>query len=183
MKIVTLLSSLAETINDVLDVVRDKCTLIDINYLEAVVRRFCIEETKTHIESYKKTIEEFCQKSTVCLCLEEIFSVTTTPTPLTGETATFVLNWDPDGYTLNDIRALLSAVFQQLAKRVTVKIIKEGNSIILTCTFPYDLLGSLIVKAYETVHLMNTKDLMKVAIGHCTIWNVHRRDKNVSNID
>ena len=172
----------AETINDVLDVVRDKCTLIDINYLEAVVRRFCIEEAKTHIESYKKTIEEFCQKSTVRVCLEQTFSVTTTPTPLTGETATFVLNWDPDGYTLNDIRALLSAVFQRLAKSVTVEVIKEGNSIIVMCTFPLDLLGSLIVKAHETVHLINKKDLMNLTIGHCTIWNIHGRDQ-VSNID
>ena len=77
-----------------------------------------------YIDSYKKTIEEFCHKSTVCLCLY----------------------------------------------------------IIVMCTFPLDLLGPFVVKAHETVHLINKKDLMKLTIGHCTIWNVHRRDK-VHNID
>ena len=102
-----------KSISDVLDV-RDKYTLIDINSLEAVVEQFNVEGAKTHIEAYKKTVEEFCQSSSVHVCLEEIFSVTTTPTPLIGDTATFVLAWDPDDYTLNDIRTLLSAVLAMI---------------------------------------------------------------------
>ena len=116
-----------ETIDDVLDVVRDKCTLIDTNCLEAVVERFNIEEAKKHIESYKEAIDQFCQSVSVRLCLEEIFPVTATPPPLKYETATFVLDWDPDDYMLNDIRSLLVAVFEKIGKRVTVKVIKEGN--------------------------------------------------------
>ena len=37
-----------KSISDVLDVLRDKCTLIDINYLEAVVRRFNIQQVTTY---------------------------------------------------------------------------------------------------------------------------------------
>ena len=70
----------------------------------------------THIESYKKTIEEFCQSVSVHLCLEEIFPVTAIPSSLKFETATFILDCDPDDYTLNDIRTLLSNVFERLAK-------------------------------------------------------------------
>ena len=171
-----------KSISDVLDVVRDKCTLIDINSLEAVVKRFSVEGAKTHIDSYKETVEKFCQSSSVRVCLEEIFSATTTPTPLISETATFVLDWDPDDYTLNDIRTLLSVVFQRLAKRVTVKVIKEGNSIIVTCTFPLNLLGPLIAKAQKTILSINKKGLITLTIGHCIVWDVHIRDEVRDNI-
>ena len=166
-----------KSISDVLDVVRDKCTLIDINCLEEVVKRFNVEEAEKHIEAYKKMVEEFCQSSSVRVCLEEIFSATTTPTPLIGETATFVLDWDPDDYTLNDIRTLLLAVFKRLAKRVTVKVIKEGNSIIVTCTFPFNLLGPLVAKAQKTILSIKKKGLITLTIGHCIVWDVHKRDE------
>ena len=171
-----------KSISDVLDVVRDKCTLIDINYLEAVVRRFNIQEATTHIESYKKTIEEFCQSVSVRLCLEEIFPVTAIPSSLKFETATFVLDWNPDDYTLNDIRTLLSNVFEWLAKRVTVKVIKEGNSIIVTCTFPLNLLGPLIAKAQKTILSIKKKGLITLTIGQCIIWDIHKRDEVRDNI-
>ena len=166
-----------ENISAVLNVVRDKCTLIDINYLEEMVTTFNIEGAKTHIESYKKMIEEFCQSVSVRLCLEELFPVTATPPSIRFETATFVLDWDPDDYTLNDIRTLLSVVFERLAKRVTVKVIKEGNSINVTCTFPLNLLGPLIAKAQKTIMSMNKKGLITLTIGHCIVWDVRKRDE------
>ena len=118
----------------------------------------------------------------VRLCLEEIFPITATPTPLISETATFVLDWDPDDYTLNDIRTILSVVFERLAKRVTVKVIKEGNSIIVTCTFPLNLLGPLIAKAQKTILSIKNKRLITLTIGHCIVWDVRKRDEVRDNI-
>ena len=152
-------------ISDVLNIVRDKCTLIDINYLDAIVMRFNVEGAKTYIVSYTKDIEEFCQNSSIRVCLDEIFSVTIISPPLKCETVTFVLDWDPDDYTLNDIRTLLSAVFQRLAKRVTVKVVKQGNSITITCTFPLSLLGSLTAMAQEAFQFIK-KEFIRLAIGH-----------------
>ena len=165
----------SKSIRDVLDIVRDKCTLIDINYLEAVVTRFNIKDANSDIESYKKVIDQFCQSISVRLCLQEIFPATATATPLQDETATFVLNWDPDESMLSDITNIMPAVFERLDKWVTVKVIKEGNSITLTCTFPLNLYGLLIAKAHKTVH--SIKGLIRVTIGHCTIWDTHARDK------
>ena len=167
----------SKSIRDVLNIVRDKCTLIDINYLEAVVTRFNIEGVMKHIESYKEFVDQFCDTVSVRLCLKENFPVTMTPTSLNCETATFVLDWNPTDSTLNDIRALLSAVFQRLAKRVTIKVIKTGNSIIVNCTFPLNLLGQLIIKAEETINSIKKKGLIRLTIGHSTILDVHRRDE------
>ena len=167
----------SKSISDVLNVVRDKCTLVDINYLNAVVTRFNIEEAKTHIDSYEKVIEEFCRSVSVRLCLQEIFPVTFTPSSLKCETATFVLNWDPGDYMLNDITNLLSEVFERLHKWVTVKVVKEGNSIIVMCTFPPNLLGPLIAKAQETILSIKKKELISFTVGHCIIWDKHKRDE------
>ena len=171
-----------ENISDILNIVREKCTLIDINYLEAVVTTFNIEGAKTHIESYKTTIDQFCQSVSVRLCLEETFPVTATPSSLKHETAIFVLNWDPDDCLLNDITNLLSAVFERLDKWVTVKVIKEGNSIIITCYFPLNLLGPLIAKAQKTIPSIKKKGLITLTIGHCIIWDIHKRDEVRDNI-
>ena len=165
----------SKSIRDVLDIVRDKCTLIDINYLEAVVTRFNIKEANSDIESYKKDIDQFCQSISVRLCLQEIFPATATASPLKDETATFVLNWDPDESMLSDITNIMPAVFERLDKWVTVKVIKEGNSIIVACTFPLNLYGLLVVKARKAVH--SIKGLIRMTIGHCTIWDIHTRDK------
>ena len=166
-----------KSIGDVLDIVRDKCTLIDINYLKALVMRFNIEGVMKHIESYNEFIDQFCDTVSVSLCLKEKLPVTMTPTSLTCETATFVLDWNPNDSTLNDIRALLSAVFLRLAKRVTIKVIKTGNSIIVNCTFPLNLLGQLIIKAEETINSIKQKGLIRLTIGHSAILDVHRRDE------
>ena len=52
----TLRPSLAycNTISDMLNIIQDKCTILDVNYLETVVIQLNIEETQEYIESYKK---------------------------------------------------------------------------------------------------------------------------------
>ena len=125
-------SSLAhcENISDILNVVHAKCTPTDISYLETLVTKFNIEEAKTHIESYKETIDQFCQTVSVRLCLEEIFPVTATPLSFKFETAIFVLDWDADDHELNDMRELLSIVIERLCIHVGVKVVTHEVGLI-----------------------------------------------------
>ena len=46
----------SNSIDDILDLVNDHCTLINISCLEGIVESFKIEETETHIKSYKDAI-------------------------------------------------------------------------------------------------------------------------------
>ena len=112
----------AETMDDILDVVRDKCTLININYLEVVVEQFNIEDAKAYIEAYKDIIDKFSQKVAIKLCLGEHFQIKQSLYPLKCETAKFVLDWNPDNTTLNDVRNILAVSFQKLEMSV-----KLGN--------------------------------------------------------
>ena len=173
----------AKTIDDILNLVHDKCTLIDITYLEAIVEQFDIEEAKPHIEAYKEKVEHFSQEVAVELCLSESFLVTKIPCLLKCETAKFVLDWDPtDDYTLKDIEDILAVSLKKLAKRVKIVVIKEGNSITVICTFPHTLLGPLIAIAQETIELVKKRGLIRLSIGPCIIWDINSRDQVYINL-
>ena len=129
----------SDTIDGILDVVKEKCTLIDVCILEAIADHFDITKADIHIKAYKNTINEFCQTVTVRLCLEESFEMSKS-SPLKCETAIFVLEWNPDETSLADIKNLLSVAFEKLNKRVKVIIVKESNSTTVTCTFSFSLI-------------------------------------------
>ena len=57
------------SIDDVLDVVNDHCTLINISCLEGIVTRFKIEEAEIHIQTYKNLVQSFCKETKASLCL------------------------------------------------------------------------------------------------------------------
>ena len=173
----------AKTLDDILNLVHDKCTLIDITYLEAIVEQFNIEEAKSHIKEYKEIVEHFSQEVAVELCLGQSFLVSKNPSLLKCETAKFVLDWDPaDNYTLKDIEDILVVSLKKLAKKVKIVVIKEGNSITVVCTFPHTLLGPLIAIAQETIELVRKRGLIRLSIGPCIIWDIYSRDQVYMNL-
>ena len=117
-----------KTVRDVLLLIGEKSTLIDISVLEHLVEYFKINEAKEFIETYKCDVEQFCKEVSVRLVLEERFRATSSN--LKCETATFVLDWNPDHCTIDDVRCLLSVAFERLSINVKVIVITEGNSIV-----------------------------------------------------
>ena len=112
------------SIDDVLDVVDDHCTLINISCLEGIVKRFKIKEAELHIQKYKDTIQLFCKEIKASLCLSEIFEVTNRPSLLHYETTVFVLDWDPTGCTLQDIEDILA---ESIEGNVEIRDIRKGK--------------------------------------------------------
>ena len=165
------------TINEILNVVRDKCTLTDISYLETIVEEFDVKEAKVHIQTYKMSIEEFCATVSVRLCLNQNFRMSSSSSSLKCETAIFVLDWNPDNCVVNDIKDVLSECFERLSGTVQIEVIKKTNSITVTCVFPLSLATSLIAKAQETIESVKKRELMKLTIGQCIIFDKHIRDK------
>ena len=165
--------ALSTSIDDVLDVVNDHCTLINISCLESIVERFNIKEAQTHIQAYKDIVQSFCKETKAFLCLNEIFKENKSRSLLKCETADFVLNWDPKGYTLEDINVLLAELVDD---NVQIRVIKEGKSIIVTCFFPLSLTMSIIARAQEALEELKKKGLLQLTVGYCTIYD-HRRDK------
>ena len=163
------------SISEVLRIVKDHCTLIDISCLEGIVERFDIKEAKTHIQVYKNFIQSLCEKTKAYLCLNENFKVTKMPSLLKCETIEFVLDWDPKSCTLEDIKDILS---ESLEMNVQIRYIREGNSIIVICFFPLSpAILIIIAKAQESLEVLKKKGLLKLTVGYCTIYDKYKRDE------
>ena len=163
----------SKSINDILNVVRDHCTLIDMSCLEGIVERFDIKEAKTHIQVYKEVVQSFRKETKACLCLNETFKENKSHALLKCETADFVLNWDPKSCTLEDINILLAELVEE---NVQIRVIREGDSITVTVFCPLCLTTLLITRAQETLESLKMRGLLQLTVGHCTIYD-HRRDK------
>ena len=48
-----------KAVSDMLNIIQDKCTILDVNYLETIVMQLNTEGAQEYIESYNKTLEEF----------------------------------------------------------------------------------------------------------------------------
>ena len=162
--------SVAESFDDVMDLVQDTCTIINVCCLEAIVDQYNITEAKHHIEKFKTTVDEFCEKVKLSICCNQNLKIASSSCHLIYETIQFILEWKADNYTLNDIRGLLAKAFGNMAKSVQVRAIKEGNSIIVTCYAPQDILDSLITVAKKNLDVLKAIGLSKLSISYQTIF-------------
>ena len=105
----------AESFDDVMDLVQNKCTIINVCCLEAIVK---ITVAKPHIEEFKTAVNTFCKNIKTDICFKQNFKITSFSHHLTCETIEFVLEWETDKYILRDIKDLLSKAFGDMAKSV-----------------------------------------------------------------
>ena len=168
--------SSAESFDDVMELVEDKCTIINICCLEAIVDHYNITEAKTHIAAFKTAVDKFCEKVKTDICINQNFKVTSSH-HLTCETMEFILEWKTDEYTLSHIKDLLSKAFKDMAKSVQVRAIKEGNSIIVTCYAPQYMMDVLLITAEENLDILKEMGVKKFTLGYCTIYDKCQRDK------
>ena len=168
--------SLAESFDDVMELVEDKCTIINICCLEAIVDHYNITEAKRHIREFKTAVDKFCEKVKTDICINQNFKITLSH-HLTCETIEFILEWEADKYTLRDIKDLLSKAFKDMAKSVQVRAIKEGNSIIVTCYAPQYMMDILLITAKENLDNLKEMGVKKLTLGYCTIYDKRQRDK------
>ena len=168
--------SIAESFDDVMELVEDKCTIINIVCLEAIVDMYNITEAKEHIKEYQTAVDAFCNEVKLNVCENQSF-LTNVSTLLKCETVEFVLEWEPDDYTLTQIRDLLTEAFKDITKRVQIRVIKRGNSIIVTCYAPRHIMDVLLMEAEKNLDLLKKMGLIKLTIGYCTVWDGRTRDK------
>ena len=167
----------AETFDDVIDVVQHSCTIINVCCLEAIVNHYKITEAKQHIIDFKSAVDEFCKKIKADICIDQTFAIDSTSHHLTCETIEFVVEWKINERTLSHIKGLLSKAFKDMAKSVQVRAIKEGNSIIVTCSAPHYMMDILLVTSKENLDVLKEMGLIKLTLSYCTIYDKHQRDK------
>ena len=157
-----------KVLEDILDVVKEKCNLIDVHCLEVLLTTFKIPEGQALLDSYKEAVEKFCQSMPARLCVDQILQVVKTPTRLASETVVFVLDWNPDEATLEDIKNLLS---KSLDTNFIIEKIGTDRSVVVTCYCPAEYTGSLITTVLEKIEILQKRGLKEFIVGNCTVWD------------
>ena len=162
-------------VKDVMKVVRIKCNVINIAPVEEVVSFYSITEANPLISDYKATLNEFCHTFKLQFLLDKKLSATDF---LVCETIEFVLDWDPAEHLLNDIRRLMEKSFKGLSRRIIVKSMHKGNSIVIICGAPTHLMNALQLRAHDNLTVLQEEfALMRLKIGHCTVYDRTIRNK------
>ena len=167
-----------DTLSSVLRVIDKECSLVDIALFCAVVEHFKVAEAEKLVEEYRTKLNKFIHSVSITLCLKERFEAADTCPLLKCETITYVFDWQPDDERkLNDIKDILSKTSGKLVK---IKFMDTGNSIVVTCSFPYSHTGVLIVRLVENLQLLKKHDLIKLTIGYLTLWEREEKREEVS---
>ena len=168
--------SIARSFDDVIDVVQEKCNVINVAYLEIIVDHYNIEEAKAHITIYKSEVNKFCEAK-LSVCENENFMIYHSSSLLKRETIEFVLEWKINEHTLKEIKDLLWKAFGDMAKRVLVRDIKREKFVIVTCYVPRSIIDVLLKETQKNLDLLKKMELISLTIGYNSIWNVCTRDK------
>ena len=171
----------AATVKDVMKVIKTKCNVINIAPVEVGVS-FNSEvesEAKPLVADYNAAVNEFCHTFKLQFLLDKKLS---TSDFLVCETIEFVLDWDPAEHLLNDIRRLMEKAFKGLSRRIIVKSMHKGNSIIIICGAPTHLMNALQLRARDNLTVLQKEfALMRLKIGHYTVYDRTIRNKVYQN--
>ena len=162
---------LADDVEGVLHhIMREECTLIDLQFLRRFLEKFKISEAEIHATNYEEYIEKHCKKLSISLFLNEKLEAFKSLPLLTYSTIIYVFDWEPDkecGLTLEDVRVILS---KASGKLVQLEHINSKFSVAVVCSFSYSQTGLVIAMNQENLDFLIRKGLKELTIGYCTIW-------------
>ena len=153
----------AESIDDALIVVCDHTSLINTSYLETVAEQFNLQDAIGLIKEFNDSIDKFCST----IKTEHVYGLDfmENKNVQKSEKVEFVLEWEGDQSTLNDIRALLAKAFRDKARHVMVKVVNQGNSIIVICYAPLHHHEELKRLVTDNKGYLRKMEILSVTIG------------------
>uniref|UniRef100_A0A1X7SUW0 Uncharacterized protein n=1 Tax=Amphimedon queenslandica TaxID=400682 RepID=A0A1X7SUW0_AMPQE len=159
-----------------MNIIDSRCNIINIVPIKAIVNKYNITGAIKIITEFDEAVNDFCSKIKVKFMLNKKLSLAVSS--LTCERVEFVLEWEPDEHTLDDIRCLLEKAFEDLGKRIIVRTIHRGNSIIIICHAPHHMLAALLLEAQDNLAvLLKDFSLIRLTIGHYTVYDRRIRYK------
>ena len=165
----------ATSVKGVMNIIKTICNVINIAPVEDVVSCHSITKAEPLISDYNKTVNEFCRNLKIEFLLEKKLSESDF---LICETIEFVLDWDPADHLLKDIRRLIEKAFKGMSRRIIVRSMHKGNSIIVICGAPTYLMSALQLKAHKNLIVLQEEfNLIRLTIGHYTVYDKTINDK------
>ena len=172
------LTSITATVasaKEVMKAIKSICNVINIAPVERVTGFCKIDEAKPLITKYSEKVDEFCRNLKIEFLEEKKLS---TNYSLICETIEFVLDWDPADHLLKDIRRLIEKAFKGMSRRIIVRSMHKGNSIIIVCGAPTHLMSALQLEASNNLIVLQEEfSLIRLTIGHYTVYDKRINDK------
>ena len=169
---------IADSFDDVMYHIEDKCTIINVYCVESIVNQYNITDAKPEIKKFKTEVDTFCDAVKLSICFHENFKNVSSSHYLICETIEFVLEWEADSYTLSDVKDLLSKSFESVVNYVQIRgIVNNGDCINVTCYAPQNLLDILQRTAEEKLHLIKEMGVIQLKIGYHTIFDKWKREE------
>ena len=173
--------SLATSFDDVMEIVEDKCTVVNICCLEAIINHYNITAAEQHVKVFKKTVDDFCEKLKAEICSSDRLISTLSSHCFNFETLEFVVEWNVENCTLDDIRGLLLKAFKDIAKNVRVTTMKEDNLMrLLVVPFtPTKIADFQLMSADENPGLIISREmeLVKLMVSYDNVLDVFDPDQ------
>ena len=159
------------SVEDVIDIVEERCNPINTIAMERVVVFLKCEEAMVVLQQYKEAMAKFCSDIKLDICCKRKFLFSP---PLHSEKIEFVLDWNPGDYSLRAINGLLQNSFEELADEILVYSVKQTNSINVICFAPVTIMDLLLVKAQRNFSKLREEfGLLSLFIGYHTVLDHH----------
>lgn len=154
----------ANTIEKVMQVVRNKCSLTDCGYLEEIANHFDLQAEKKKIMSYQEALDSFCRHTLSNHVYVRSFREDYPRYILSCNKITFQLMWKSERKTLDDIRDILYKAFEPESARVQIVLVDDG-SVKVVCWAPQYLMEKLMTLARERVAVLTKMGMINLTIG------------------
>ena len=164
----------AETVDDVLRLVIERCSLINVSCLESVIGYCDIKPAKEELSQYMKRVDEFCEATTVSQCVNETFRLSSSQL-LSCDTVQFALRIDD--CSLSELRRLKKRLFGQFADRVLIHSIEYKDCVTVKCFAPQHIRDCLIAES-EGSSILVRGEIQMLRIGSNVLWDYEITDED-----
>ena len=158
-----------KSVRDVIIIIEEEsCNVINITAIEGILEVLKVNEAQAQTKEYNDKVQKFCNDIRLDMMCNKPLSLRI---PQSSGKLEFILEWEPDKHTLNEICHLLEKAFGKMVKDVLVHSIRRVNSIAIICYAPLHLMENLIkeVKAnLSTLQSMN--QLISLHIADNTVY-------------
>ena len=152
---------------DVLHLISNYNSMIDINLFEAIVNNFNVEAAKPFIQKHKERIK-IIQQSVLHQFLDKKFVA---EPPLQSEKIEIYVKHNVQSCTFDEVEQIIKAAFREHEPNVRIVVIREGSSYIVTCSFPILLSEELISTALDNTETLKEKGVQRLTIGFSTVYD------------
>ncbi|XP_019858031.1 PREDICTED: uncharacterized protein LOC109586293 isoform X2 [Amphimedon queenslandica] len=161
------------TIDDLLNMLANECSLTDVSLLEAVADRFKISPATELIQEYKEAVDDFCEKTPLTECLNKKIS---SGSMLESEKIVIHVRGLASEHRFKDVKELTEHAFGKLNSQVKITVIVVKKSFTVTCSFPLILSESLIASVLQNLETLKAKGLEQLTIGYGIVYDVDEKE-------